>query len=329
MEKNRLVSSYSERMERAREKQELILEFLKTERYTSARVVSALLEISEPAARQTLKKMVKHDLLKRVDVSSMGKRLTTVWSLTQEGVYEAHRDEMGSDNAFLPHQTSRISGFNLEHDLDCQLVHIYYVYRSEFLRKWFSGKSLQADTLTRKHWAHIPDGLLKNFRGDGTSDLVAIEIERTRKQKARYKDIIYDHLKNVRDGRYGKVLYVLPTKEKRKSFEVFFGEIFRKNLISEEEQALFQFAGFDSLLDMLFPEGNESEPGGDVGKGDKKSEVAIKKTFSLYPSDIEALDGCFSELARSNWSDKLRVAIRALEQLDGDEVKRLYESVKS
>lgn len=321
MDKKTLLNTHAERMDRAQEKQDLLLKFLQSERYTSARVASVLLKISEPAARLTLNKMEKKGLLNRDNIDQIGQRSVAIWGLSQEGVYESYGDKLDSESRLTPFKSGRISGTNLVHDLECQLAHVYFIYRSGH-DNWLSGKALHGDTLTKKNWKHIPDGIFDRLSEGEINGTMAIEVERTRKAPNRYKNIIYDHLSNIYQGRYSHVLYLCPNQQKADSLEHLFKRLFEKHRIEEKEWPKFGFKSFQTIvLDRLFPEKETTVR-------EKKSEISTKKTFSLYPSDLEKLEGCFSELPGANWSDKLRVAIASLNEMEDKDVERLYHTVK-
>lgn len=322
MDKKPLLNTHAERMERAQEKQTMLLEFLQSERYTSARVASALLEISEPAARLTLNKMTKNDLLNRDNIDVMGKRFAAIWGLSQEGVYESYGNELDTDSRLTPFKPGRISGTNLIHDLECQLAHVYFIYRAGH-QNWISGKTLHADTLRKKHWQHIPDGIFDLLNEDREiSQTMAVEVERIRKAPNRYKNIIYTHLSNIHQGRYTRVMYLLPEQKKADSLKRLFERLFLKYQIKDEDQEKFGFKSFETVVfDRLFPEKSVESRG-------QQAETSIKKTFSLYPSDIEQLAQCFSHLSGANWSDKLRVAISALTDMADEDIERLYREIK-
>ena len=227
------------RKERAVQKQDAILDFLRLERYSNLANIALLLGTGEEAARQVLRKMVAKNLLIKDEesITFQGKKMMTLWGITQDGIFEGLEPERVPTVSLKNHIRGRVSIVTVEHTLDIQRFVLDY-QNSGFLSEWQPHSHLPGQHLKKKdpnHWQQYPDGVAEVARKGGGTMHVAVEIERTFKTPQRYKAIIYGHLKNIDKGRYVLVLYRLPTEKKAAAFRLLLLRIIEQHRIEHHE----------------------------------------------------------------------------------------------
>jgi Mn-dependent DtxR family transcriptional regulator len=178
---------------RRAEKEKIILNLLKDERFSTARLIGVLLSTKRTATFETVKRMEKNGLLIQGQVDD--KR---VWGLTPAGAFLA--DEDGKCRHFDP---KRISAITLKHDLAVQRAKISAMAMgwSHFLAE----RTLrQMAVKERTTWLQVPDALAVSPRGRK----VAFEVERTAKTPKRYKAIFDSYCQMLADRTIQEVVYV-------------------------------------------------------------------------------------------------------------------------
>lgn len=178
---------------RRAEKEQIILNLLKDERFSTARLIGVLLKTKRTATFETVKRMEKKGLLIQAQVDD--KR---VWGLTPAGAFLA--DEDGKCRHFDP---KRISAITLKHDLAVQRAKIEAMAMgwSHFLAE----RTLrQMAVKERTTWLQVPDAFAVSPRGRK----VAFEVERTAKTPKRYKAIFDSYCQMLADRTIQEVVYV-------------------------------------------------------------------------------------------------------------------------
>ena len=178
---------------RRAEKEKIILNLLKDERFSTARLIGVLLSTKRTATFETVKRMEKNGLLIQGQVDD--KR---VWGLTPAGAFLA--DEDGKCRHFDP---KRISAITLKHDLAVQRAKIEAMAMgwSDFLAE----RTLrQMAVKERTTWFQVPDALAVSPRGRK----VAFEVERTAKTPKRYKVIFDSYCQMLADRTIQEVVYI-------------------------------------------------------------------------------------------------------------------------
>lgn len=178
---------------RRAEKEKIILNLLKDERFSTARLIGMLLKTKRTATFETVKRMEKKGLLIQAQVDD--KR---VWGLTPAGAFLA--DEDGKCRHFDP---KRISAITLKHDLAVQRAKIEAMAMgwSHFLAE----RTLrQMAVKERTTWLQVPDAFAVSPRGRK----VAFEVERTAKTPKRYKAIFDSYCQMLADRTIQEVVYV-------------------------------------------------------------------------------------------------------------------------
>lgn len=178
---------------RRAEKEKIILNLLKDERFSTARLIGVLLSTKRTATFETVKRMEKNGLLIQGQVDD--KR---VWGLTPAGAFLA--DEDGKCRHFDP---KRISAITLKHDLAVQRAKVEAMTMgwSDFLAE----RTLrQMAVKERTTWLQVPDALAVSPRGRK----VAFEVERTAKTPKRYKAIFDSYCQMLADRTIQEVVYI-------------------------------------------------------------------------------------------------------------------------
>lgn len=214
--KSHLIASHQERLDRAAEKEQLILDFLRDEIYSSLKILARLLDTGERNTRLTLNKMVNKKLLVHDDESMciMGKKIVTLWGITPNGLMEGVDPE---DVATMSLRTYRrgMSPLTIEHTLKVQLIRVELERRMEDFW-WTSTRFFHWKNTKGKHpskWPAYPDGLMEDEDRE-----FAIEYEKSLKNHDRYNSIILNHLRNIDIGHYQQVFYFLDTENKKIAF---------------------------------------------------------------------------------------------------------------
>lgn len=178
---------------RRAEKEKIILNFLKEECFSTARLIGMLLSTKRTATFETVKRMEKNGLLIQGQVDD--KR---VWGLTPAGAFLA--DEEGKCRHFDP---KRISAITLKHDLAVQRAKVEAMAMgwSDFLAE----RTLrQMAVKERTTWLQVPDAFAVSPRGRK----VAFEVERTAKTPKRYKAIFDSYCQMLADRTIQEVVYI-------------------------------------------------------------------------------------------------------------------------
>ena len=178
---------------RRAEKEKIILNLLKDERFSTARLIGVLLSTKRTATFETVKRMEKNGLLIQGQVDD--KR---VWGLTPAGAFLA--DEDGKCRHFDP---KRISAITLKHDLAVQRAKVEAMTMgwSDFLAE----RTLrQMAVKERTTWLQVPDALAVSPWGRK----VAFEVERTAKTPKRYKVIFDSYCQMLADRTIQEVVYI-------------------------------------------------------------------------------------------------------------------------
>jgi Mn-dependent DtxR family transcriptional regulator len=180
---------------RRAEKEKIILNLLKDERFSTARLIGVLLKTKRTTTFETVKRMEKKGLLIQAQVDD--KR---VWGLTPAGAFLA--DEDGKCRHFDP---KRISAITLKHDLAVQRAKIEAMAMgwSHFLAE----RTLrQMAVKERTTWLQVPDAFAVSPRGRK----VALEVERTVKTPKRYTAIFNCYCQMLSDKTIQEVVYICP-----------------------------------------------------------------------------------------------------------------------
>lgn len=194
-----MQKSFAERILRAQEKEELLLNFLASgEVSTTTEIAAAVIGSSHETARRVLNKLARHGLLKKDEIPTIGGtvHLFGLSPLGLASAANAHSDcgtyEMGRTSSHL-----------LPHHLSTQSVRIA-LCRDFGFTDWVPEKIILAQaTPSERRGKKFPDGLAKDRNGQ----VIAIEVERSIKYGVEWENTLISHWLAIRDKKYVKALY--------------------------------------------------------------------------------------------------------------------------
>lgn len=195
-----LIHDYSERMKRARANEDKVLQFLKTELYSTANVISKLLNFKTVnSVYKVLNRMIREDLISVEEIVSdnvVAKSLR-LYGITTHGAVMGQTEE---DNPLLVHtfQPSKVNLTTLQHRIDTQLLRIE---AEKTGRTWIALNNIEL-----LKGSKLPDGMI--LLADGRK--LAIEVERTAKSPKRYQEIANLYADTFKQNNLVNVLYLFP-----------------------------------------------------------------------------------------------------------------------
>ena len=212
---------------RRAEKEKIILNLLKDERFSTARHIAVLLKTKRTATFETVKRMEKKGLLLQAKVEDQ-----SLWGLTPQGAF------LADGRHFDP---KRISAITIRHDLAVQKakVEAMAIGWSDFLAE----RTLrQMAVKERTTWLQVPDAFAMSPRGRK----VALEVERTVKTPKRYTVIFDSYCQMLADKTIQEVIYIC-TEDIKDRLERLFLKIEtmtvdgKRHAFSESFRARFHF----------------------------------------------------------------------------------------
>lgn len=196
------IRSYSERMAKSNDNETEILRFLKDEIFSTAEILSKVLNYSATSTvYSVLKRMCAKGLLSTEKVDLGGYRPFKLYGITQHGavmVLGDHEDPFKL-KAFEP---SKITLSTLEHRLDTQKISL--VARNHGYQ-WKATGNLKLEKGQK-----YPDGLM---RKDG--NIFAVEVERVAKSPRRYREIVEIYFNQLVTNNWAGVVYLFPDMQLR------------------------------------------------------------------------------------------------------------------
>lgn len=194
-----LITNYTERMKRNRQKKFLILRFLRHQIWSNQDILKQVISVnSRQAIHKTLVEMEVEDLIARHTFSMLGHTLT-VWGITNHGqsfAFFPAKNETKIEKYFEPR---RISDTTLRHKFDLQTLYIKAANAG--YKSWLDG-----DRLKVPRGQNRPDAICC----DQNNTRLALECERTFKSTKRYEQILIRHLMQIKNGKISKVIWVSP-----------------------------------------------------------------------------------------------------------------------
>lgn len=207
-----VIANPQERNARAHEKRRALLRFLREEVYTAPEVAALVMRCQERAARQTIASMEKEGLVKRHDVKLMPRlppvRIVAITSHGQGMAFDVNKGEEPSDRVF---EVGRYNMVYLSHTLAIQQLRVH-AEQSGVVKRWLPGEMLGAG----KKGAKRPDAVVLTSSGKR----VAVEIERSIKNRKRYLAILQGHLESIAQGKWNKAVWACPSSEVAARVEV-------------------------------------------------------------------------------------------------------------
>src|SRR5579864_584673 len=206
-------------------KQTKVLQWLKTEIYSSPEILALVLGFTHrQSLHKTLMAMEEHGLIRQGRVAIVGGH-QTLWGITEHGqavAFDESTDEAPSSRVF---EAGRISALRLRHILGLQKLKWQAMQAG-----WTGWKNCDRGVKPQKRnqkLKHRPDVLVI----DPAGKVVAVELELTFKTIKRYaEEVIPAHARQIYvEENYQHVLWVCPTAEDTKRM---------KNLISQASEKI-------------------------------------------------------------------------------------------
>ncbi|WP_099609463.1 MobC family replication-relaxation protein [Vibrio coralliilyticus] len=209
-----LITSKSERDNRNLEKMAIVIRFLKQEVYTNLETLKYLLDYKkrQPLDRLLNKMIALGYVQKHVFDFPTGK--VSIWGITDLGLAQDIRD---SDADFQHFEPYKVKFQTLNHRLLNQWVRIEL--ERQGWEDWHNGDRY---SFKQKYEVeHRPDAVIRSPQGH----LIAIETERTIKQRSRYRSIFKSHILAKQKKYWGAVFYIVPDDGMKKALERVFDQI--------------------------------------------------------------------------------------------------------
>ena len=242
---NNLVSPALSRV-KSLQNQEKILSFLLHEKFSTCTVLKEILCIKDTGSmRRILRRLESKNFIKKHVENGQ----ITIWGITQQGVYEA-QDSDESITQWSYFEPSKFNITTLNHHLEIQKIHIECIKNNIDI-------TLGNQLGSRKEADKVPDAILR-INGNN----IALEVERHAKTKRRYEAVIYHYLKEIRDKKVAKVLYICPTKKKAEQIKKVIFSIEKLTMTSSARKevlrikpdvhlAFFEFISLDEFPSYL------------------------------------------------------------------------------
>ncbi|PHM28139.1 replication-relaxation family protein [Xenorhabdus innexi] len=196
------IRSYKERMAKKQDNEQAILRFLKDEIYSTAEILSRVLNYTATSTVYTaLNRMCAKGLLSTEKVDLGGYRPFNVYGITQHGavmVLDDHDDPFKL-KAFEP---SKITLSTLEHRFDVQRLSLAARHQGY---QWKPTSNLKLEKGQK-----YPDGLMRK-----EGNIWAVEVERVSKSPKRYRDIVEIYLNQITVNHWAGVVYLFPDSQLR------------------------------------------------------------------------------------------------------------------
>src|SRR5579872_5365704 len=190
------------------QKQSRILQWLKTETYSSPDVLALVLGLARQSLHKTLTAMRDQNLIRHAKVPVVGGH-QSLWGITEHGLalaWDLSGNQTPAGKVFEP---GRISALRLKHILELQKM------KWQALQAGWSGwkncdRGVKPQPTSGK-FKHRPDALAI----DPAGLVIAVELELTFKTVQRYaQEVLPSHIRQMYVERtYQQVLWVCPTAE--------------------------------------------------------------------------------------------------------------------
>lgn len=212
---SQLIHDYSERRGRTLANEAKILQFLKTEIYSTPRVLSNLLNFKTVnSIYKILNRMIAEDLLMVEEIQGDNDFMknTRLYGITTNGAIMAQSEEDDPLHV-VNFQPSKVNLTTLQHRIDTQLMR---VSAENSGRTWIALNNIEL-----LKGSKLPDGMI--LRDDGTK--IAIEVERTAKSPKRYQEIANLYAERFKENNLVNVLYLFPNATLKNRIERIFNAL--------------------------------------------------------------------------------------------------------
>lgn len=252
--KTPLIHSPAERKQRSEENLNIVLEFLRHERYSNVHVLSLVLRMSVPGTRKVLNKLVRQGWLIRDEVDWLG----LPGKMHLFGISENAKGHIG---LFFPEQVlERTAVFSRKktrpnsgkHVLNNQLARLFLQRVKNPLgqidRRYTPERDMPGYGKKNTGWGKhgkYPDGVVENshladeYFGIDEGITVAIETENDSKGN-RYPNLICRHIHNINRERYSCVIYYRHSRKAAAAIKERFHQIIEEQSVDKEEETYYK-----------------------------------------------------------------------------------------
>ena len=198
-----LMASPKERLNRATEKRQQILRFLRQEIWSSQDILGMVMGIrSRTTTHKNLVRLEAEGILKKHTITGLGGGTVALWGITSHGQTMSF-DPATEEPISAYFEPGKVAEVTVKHALDLQRLRV--IAESAGWHGWINGDRLSNLLKGGKR----PDAIV--ISPDGTK--TAIEIERTIKTTKRYEQILASYLMSLKAGEVHQVVWLAPTTE--------------------------------------------------------------------------------------------------------------------
>ncbi len=193
-----LIDSYFDRQQRILNKRRDILRFMRDEIWSTAKVLSVVVGVTEISIYKTLHKLERDGYLKSHYIQE---HRLKIWGVTPLGlIFSWDKEEQMKNRPYF--EASKVKPLMMYHHIDLQKARLRASDAGWY--DWVPGNYLPLNIKKR------PDAIVNEYR---TNNIIAIELERNVKTKKRYEAIFVSYLTAIKKNKYHSVHYVCPCPE--------------------------------------------------------------------------------------------------------------------
>jgi len=253
-----LIHDTKARNKRAKEKERIILDWLRDEVFSTSDILASVLGVQRRAVQMLLAKLEKRELVSRGLIEFPGTRGVHLWGITSKGILHDIDPQRIASISLRYFSPAKIKATQLLHTLDTQRLK-QAAFSQGLVKDWSPDRLLPGKggkKGDKDKWQHYPDAVAL-AHSNNIDYSVAIEVERTRKTPRRYIDIIKKHFLNMNKQRYYRVWYYCPTRKEADSLKALFLRIMKDgnlrysdtnvNYSVEDSLKLFKFRSMEKI----------------------------------------------------------------------------------
>lgn len=202
MSKLECLFSIDERKVRQADKRIRLLRFLREEIWSTPDILGQVLQLrSRQAVWKSLRQFQAEKIIRRHVYAALGGEFV-VWGITAHGQALAFHpvNEQVNTMYFEP---SKVSEMTMRHSLDIQRLRISA--ERQGWKEWRNGQNMGE----MSKGMNRPDALALDPMGVRT----ALEVERTAKTIRRYRVVLGNYLKSIKQGDVSRVVWICPTSD--------------------------------------------------------------------------------------------------------------------
>ncbi len=221
---------------------EAILRFLYVETWTHLEIIcERLSQLTKEDVKRELSMLSDAKLIRSSPVSFLTDSADEVWGIRNAGISKV-QETLGIQEYRKVFNKRMVNPNSFGHHLDTQRLRL----KAE-INGWRRWRRLTGSENFIEKGETIPDAIAK--RPDGS--IIAIEVERTIKNKNRYPGIMASHLHARKHGKWDEIYYFCPDIQLKKRLERAFSQITEVKYfgstvkITEEHRKPFRFYLYD------------------------------------------------------------------------------------